>query len=197
MQVWGEQKLVHACPEQHSVTDIGFATFFLNRTNRSGILQAGVIGGKNQEGPYKLNARFNKEDLLERISLIAKYGGRIKLFNLDAWELITELTPSLPQKCLLYFDPPYFNKGKLLYSNYYTPADHASMASLIRSISFPWIVTYDNVPEILKLYTGEAYAEFDISYSAHMGRPRGAEVMFYCNLTLPTAPYTRKSSRIG
>jgi len=193
MQVWHEQKLVHDYPEQHSKTDVGFATFFLNRTNRSGILKAGVIGGKKQEGPYKLGARFNKEDLLERINLIAKYSGRIKLFNLDAWELIIALTPSLPQKCLIYFDPPYFHKGKLLYSNFYTPKDHARMAALIRTLPFSWVVTYDNVLEIRELYIGEASIEFDISYSAHLDRPRGAEVMFYHDLVLPSAPYTRRS----
>ncbi|MDO8722050.1 MAG: DNA adenine methylase [Syntrophales bacterium] len=194
MQVWREQKLVHAYAEQHSITDVGFATFFLNRTNRSGILQGGVIGGKNQDGPFKLDARFNKRDMLERIDLIARYKGRIRLFNKDAWELITELAPSLPQKCLLYFDPPYFNKGKFLYKNYYTPADHARMAVLIRSLPSPWVVTYDNVPEIRKLYTGEEQAAFDISYSAHQSRLRGSEIMFYRNLELPSVPYTRKST---
>ena len=193
MSEWHKQKMVYEYPEQHSKTELGFATFFLNRTNRSGILKGGVIGGKKQEGPYKLNARFNKQDLLKRISLIAKYSGRIKLFNLDAWDLIVTLTPSLPQKCLLYFDPPYFNKGKLLYSNFYTPADHARMALFIRTLPFSWVVTYDNVIEIRELYAGEDYAEFDISYSAHLGRPRGSEVMFYHNLDLPSAPYTRKA----
>lgn len=193
MREWRKQKMVHKHPEQYSKTEVGFATFFLNRTNRSGILKGGVIGGKNQDGPYKLDARFNKEDLLERINLIAEYRGRIKLFNLDAWELIVSLTPSLPKKCLLYFDPPYFNKGKFLYSNFYTPADHARMAALIRTLPFSWVVTYDNVPEIREFYAGEAYAEFDISYSAHLGRPRGSEVMFFHDLDLPSAPYTRES----
>lgn len=192
MKVWQEQTLVHANPEQYTVTDVGFATFFLNRTNRSGILQAGVIGGKNQNGPYKMNARFSKKDLLERIHLIAKYRGRIKLFNYDAWELILVLTPSLPSKCLLYFDPPYFNKGKFLYKNYYTPDDHARMATLIRSLSFPWVVTYDNTPEIRELYVGEAQAEYNIIYSANIDRHLASEVMFYRNLDLPTIPYTHK-----
>ena len=193
MREWRKQQIVHKHPEQYTKTEVGFATFFLNRTNRSGILKGGVIGGKKQDGPYKLNARFNKEDLLERINLIAKYSGRIKLFNLDAWELIVSIKPSLPEKCLLYFDPPYFSKGKLLYSNFYTPTDHSRIAALIRTLPFPWIVTYDNVPEIRDFYAGETYAEFDISYSAHLGRPRGAEVMFFRNLDLPSAPYTRKT----
>lgn len=196
MHTWREQKRVHENPKLHSNTEVGFATFFLNRTNYSGILKGGVIGGKKQDGPYKLDARFNKEDLLERINLIARYSGRIKLFNLDAWNLIVTLKPKLPPKCLLYFDPPYFNKGKLLYSNFYTPADHSRMASLIRTLPFRWIVTYDNVPEIREIYSGETFEEFDIGYSAYIERPRGSEIMFYHDLDLPSAPYTRKSNTI-
>jgi len=193
MRIWHEQKAVLNNPVNFSLAEIGFATFFLNRTNRSGILKGGVIGGKNQDGPYKLNARFNKKDLLERIELIAKYRGRIKLFNLDAEDLINTLSPTLPHKSLIYFDPPYFKKGKLLYSNFYSSNDHAHIASVIRSLPFSWIVTYDNVTEIRRLYDGENKEDFDISYSAHLGRPRGSEVMFYRNLFLPSAPYTRKS----
>jgi DNA adenine methylase len=191
MKVWYKQKQVHLHPEQYPITDVGFATFFLNRTNRSGILQAGVIGGKNQDGPFKIDARFNKKDMLQRIELIAKYKNRIKLFNQDASEIIKTVIPKLPSKALLYFDPPYFNKGKSLYKNYYVLSDHANIATLIRALPYPWIVTYDNVPEIKKLYKGEAYVEYDISYSAHINRLRGNEVMFYKNLELPSAPYTR------
>lgn len=190
---WEKQKILHANYTKYSLTDIGFATFFLNRTNRSGILKGGVIGGKNQNGPYKIDARFNKKDLLDRIRLIAKYTGRIKLYNLDAWDLINQLASFLPQNCLLYFDPPYFKKGKLLYSNFYTPNDHVRMAALIRELSFPWVVTYDNVPEIRKIYEGEPFEEFDISYSAHLSRPRGSEIIFYRNLELPSMPFARKT----
>jgi len=194
METWRGQKLVHVSPEKHDLTDVGFATFFLNRTNRSGILQGGVIGGKNQDGPFKLDARYNKKDLLERINLIAKYRGHITLYNLDAYDLINTLKPSLSPKHLLYFDPPYFNKGKVLYKNFYTPDDHSRMAKHIRKLKCPWIVTYDNVPEIRNLYKGEQQVEFDISYSAHLARPRGEEIMIYRSIFLPTAPYTRKSS---
>ncbi|PKN17707.1 MAG: DNA methyltransferase [Deltaproteobacteria bacterium HGW-Deltaproteobacteria-6] len=193
MKVWYKQKQVHLHPEQFTTTDVGFATFFLNRTNRSGILQAGVIGGKNQNGPFKIDARFNKKDMLDRISLIAKYKNRIKLFNWDASEIIKTIIPGLPSKSLIYFDPPYFNKGKSLYKNYYSLGDHAHIAALIRVLKYPWIVTYDNVPEIRKLYKGEPYAKYDISYSAHISRIRGSEVMFYNNLVLPSVPYTRSS----
>jgi len=177
---------------QFTLSDIGFATFFLNRTNRSGILEGGIIGGKNQDGPFKLDARFKKTDLIERINLIAQYRGRIKLYNEDALNLVRKLIKSFSSKCLIYFDPPYFQKGKMLYKNFYTPKDHSSISRFVRKLRMPWIVTYDNVPEIKDLYEGEQQTEFDISYSAHLDRPRGKEIMFYKNLCLPVMPYTRK-----
>lgn len=194
LDTWVAQKNVIANAQDHSQTEIGFATFFLNRTNRSGILQAGVIGGKKQNGNYLIDARFNKQELLKRFELIALYKGRIHLYNMDALDFIISAIPQIKSKCLVYFDPPYYNKGKMLYRNCYSPEDHAKIATAIRTLSVPWIVTYDNVPEIVQLYTGENSAPFDISYSAHLDRPRGSEVLFYKNLMLPCAPYTRKAA---
>lgn len=192
METWHKQRTIYHNKDQHPLEDVGFATFFLNRTNRSGIIKGGVIGGLNQDGPYKLNARYNKKELMKRIKLIAGYSGRISLYNLDAYDLITELSPNITSKVLVYFDPPYFKKGRSLYKNFYTPADHEKMASIIRRLKYSWIVTYDNTPEIKKLYEGSNQVEFDISYSAHLTRPRGTEVMFYHNIELPVLPYTRK-----
>ena len=193
VKTWHKQKEIHAKMDQYSWTDIGFATFFLNRTNRSGIIQGGIIGGYDQSGPFKIDARFNKKDLINRIRLIAGYSGRIMLYNLDAYNLIEALLPSMPQKVLVYFDPPYFKKGKSLYKNFYTRGDHARMASYIGALECPWMVTYDNTPEIKELYKGNHQVEFDISYSAHSTRPRGKEIMFYHNIELPVLPYTRKN----
>jgi DNA adenine methylase len=191
IDVWVLQKEVISNAEDHQITDVGFATFFLNRTNRSGILHAGVIGGKGQNGNYKIDARFNKNDLVKRIELISSHRGRIQLHNLDALDFIKNIIPQVHGKFLVYFDPPYFNKGSLLYQNYYSYDDHGKIAAAIRSLDTPWIVTYDNVPEIVQLYSGEKFAEFDISYSAHLGRPRGKEILYYRSIYLPTLPYTR------
>lgn len=192
VDTWNKQKHIHMNIEQYSLEEIGFATFFLNRTNRSGILSAGVIGGKNQDGNFKIDARFNKKDLISRIELIAKYKNRIKAYNEDALALMSKINNTFNKKTLVYYDPPYFEKGKLLYHNFYTHDDHKSLATFIRNTNHPWIVTYDNVPEIKNLYFGEDYAEFDISYYAHMKRPKGKEILFYNNIKLPCMPYTRK-----
>lgn len=192
METWHQQKEIYTNFENYSVEELGFATFFLNRTNRSGILCGGVIGGKDQTGNFKIDARFNKSNLISRIQLIAKYKCRIKLYNKDALQLMQELSPTFDDKTLVYFDPPYYVKGKMLYQNFYTPEDHSALAQFIKSSKHPWIVTYDNIEEIKVLYEGENSVEFDISYYANMERPRGKEIMFFRNISIPCPPYTRK-----
>jgi len=187
---WHNQKAIFLCPDQHSMKDVGFSAFFLNRSNRSGILKGGVIGGWHQTGKYKLNARFNKKDLSDRIKKIARHRNRIQLYNLDAIELLKEVCKKIEGKAFFYFDPPYYDKGDLLYTNHYGHEDHVEIAGAVRNISYPWIVTYDDVPAIANLYSGLSATRFSLTYSAHLNRPKANEIMFYRGIQLPK--YFRK-----
>lgn len=179
MEEWHRQKAILNAPTNHSPLEIGFSTFFLNRTNRSGIIWGGVIGGKNQDGPWKLDARFNKEDLIGRIEKIALYRSRIRLYNLDAAELIKTVIPTLPKKTLIYLDPPYYVKGQGLYENHYLHDDHVSISKLVKKhINHHWIVSYDHAPEIIDMYKGCPTITYGINYSAQ-DRYKGAEAMFF------------------
>ncbi|MGQ3018210.1 DNA adenine methylase [Phenylobacterium sp.] len=179
MDEWRRQKAVQATDA--SLIDLGFSTFFLNRTNRSGIIKGGVIGGKEQAGNWKLDARYNVADLTRRIEKIAGYSSRISLYNLDAVELIERVIPELPDASLVYLDPPYYVKGKGLYQDHYRHEDHAKIAELVMSkIRQPWIVSYDNVEQIRSLYVGRRQTEFGIPYSAGTTYA-GSEVMVFCD----------------
>jgi DNA adenine methylase len=163
---------------------LGFSTFFLNRTNRSGILSAGVIGGKDQTGKYKLDARYNKENLINRIYSIASYADRIVLTNMDAVTLLK--TIEIPaEKTLCYLDPPYYVKGPDLYLNYYCDEDHRLIAQAVRDFGGLWLISYDAAPFIRNLYQCYRQTEYYLSYSA--GNPaKGKEIMVYSdNLVLP------------
>lgn len=180
IEEWNRQRHVQKS-DCASMLELGFSTFFLNRTNRSGIIQGGVIGGKDQAGKWKLNARYNVQDLVRRIEKIAGYSSRISLYNLDAADLIRDVIPTFPQNSLVYLDPPYYVKGKGLYEDHYKHEDHAAVASLVRSsIRQPWIVSYDNVQPIVTLYAGLRQTEFGIWYTA--GKLySGKEVMVFCD----------------
>jgi len=156
--------------------DLAFSTFFLNRTNRSGIINGGVIGGKSQAGQWTLDARYNKEDLVSRIKKIAAAKNQISVYRQDAADFIEKTLPHLGKKTLVYLDPPYYVKGKGLYQNHYEHADHAEIARLIRKIRQPWVVTYDNVPEIVSLYEKYPQAFFGLQYSAQ-SKYSGTEIL--------------------
>jgi len=178
MREWHRQREVIENRKRHSTLDIGFATFFLNRTNRSGIIRGGVIGGKEQTGKWKINARFNKKTLIARIHAIAGLRDRIYLRNIDACDLINSRLRRNNAPVFWYLDPPYFNKGQELYENHYTHRDHAQLAEFIVDIKDPWIISYDNTPEIRKLFGRHKKLAYKVSYSAadHYG---GSEVAFF------------------
>jgi DNA adenine methylase len=166
MDEWHKQKCVQEAYDPDPL-DLALSTFFLNRTNRSGIISGGVIGGKQQNGIWKLGARFNKLDLIQRIEKIACYRSRIRLYGLDAKEFIAKVVTTLAKRSLTFFDPPYFVKGQqMLYTNYYSPDDHIEIANLIFKLPTPWIISYDDVGEIRALYDLYRCVDYSLSYSA-------------------------------
>ncbi len=193
IDVWYKQREIANNCDNFSEIELGFAAFFLNRTNRSGILKGGVIGGLDQSGKYKIDARFNKSDLIARIEKIAKLRNGIELLQLDALDLIKRHTEQKNDRSLIYLDPPYYNKGSQLYRNFYTPDDHVHISEAIKQVTTPWLVTYDNCAEIRKLYLREQSLEFSLIYSSNIERPMATELMVYGNLNIPMNPELTKS----
>ncbi|HRJ02682.1 DNA adenine methylase [Brevundimonas sp. UBA2416] len=176
--------------------DLGFAAFFLNRTNRSGIIKAaGVIGGLGQTGDYKLDCRYNHDDLIRRIARVHKYRDRIHLTNLDALAFLERCEAALPADSLLFIDPPYYKKGPGLYTSFYRPEDHEKVAEAVLSVDLPWLVTYDDVPEIRRLYRTRRQFSFDINYSLHEKRIGSELLVASKGLKLPEVFRARQVSR--
>jgi DNA adenine methylase len=180
VEEWKKQRAIYR-EQPRRILDLGFAAFFLNRCNRSGILtNGGVIGGLDQEGEWKIDARYNPDELICRILSIAALRDNITVCNLDAISFLraTVLPTKERSKFFVYLDPPYFVKGSRLYLNYYSPDDHAQLAAFLRRIrNVRWLVTYDNAPEIRALYgwRGEI-TDFFLQYSAASAK-EGSEIM--------------------
>lgn len=168
---------------------LGFATLFLNRTNRSGIINGGVIGGKDQAGNYKLDCRFNRAGLIQKIQRIASYKDVVKLTQLDAALCIPKWAKELPQRSLINIDPPYFEKGQGLYTNFYTAADHKQLSQMIRKLKCPWMLTYDDVDEIEQLYTGLPMYRKGLIYYAQVKRRANELVVLAPTLAAPQSLY--------
>lgn len=181
-----------------SLVEKGFATLFMNRTNRSGILKAGVIGGKCQEGAYKLDARFKKDVISARILAIAERAKDITVYSEDSLALLKRCKAFLPEESLIYLDPPYYVKGKGLYRNYYEHDDHVAIAKTIQAKSFKrhWVVSYDNAQEIRAMYEFSNLLTYDLNYTAQR-RYVGNEVMFFSqDLLIPYSnrPHTKQAA---
>ena len=177
IKTWENCKAIISDQDNHLPLEVGFAFFFLNRVNRSGIVSGGVIGGIRQSGKWKMGARYNKKMLVERIQSIAPHHTRVNVSNEDAIQFLKK--HKFPRNALIYCDPPYFANGKRLYMNYYTDQDHKNIARYMRSRkSLNWIISYDAVPQILDLYTDVQQFDYALRYSANQYF-RGREIMFF------------------
>ncbi len=188
------QRAIYRTPEGRDFLELGFATLYLSRTSRSGILLGGPIGGKKQGGKYKIGARFNKEAIIRKIRLISMLRTRISVHGLDAEDFFDEVVPELPQRSLLYLDPPYFRNARRLYKNYYRAEDHARLANRIKELSRPWVLTYDMCDEVQQLYDGCGMTAFSIYYSANNdARGQGSELMVWGGgFEPPCVPYATR-----
>jgi len=185
MVEWHKQRTV--LQGSSKALEIGFATLFLNRTNRSGIIGAGVIGGKGQTGNYKLDCRFNKPELIEKIRRIASYAEVVKLTRDDAKVCLERWSKELPTRSLINIDPPYFAKGQDLYTNFYNPRDHEVLAAQIRRLKRPWMLTYDDAPEIEQLYAGLPVYRKGLIYYAQVKRRANELLVISPSLTPPAS----------
>lgn len=183
---WINQREIYRGNDLCDPLKLGFATFFLNRTNRSGIIgTGGVIGGLAQEGNYKIDCRFNKDELIRRIKRIRKYKSRIHLTRLDALQFLKCDSGLLPNRTFLAIDPPYFAKGSSLYTSFYSPHDHADVAQAILALDRPWVLTYDAASEISALYKERPQFLFDIKYSLQTKRIGSELLIASSGLVLP------------
>lgn len=172
--------------------ELGFAVFFLSRTNRSGIISAGPIGGSSNEkqasAKYKIDCRFNKKDLIKRIERIAENVDSIQVYNMDALDFINVI----PENAFVYLDPPYFVKGQCLYMNHYTESDHRNLSKSLKKAPFKWLLSYDDVPKIREIYQGFDLYNFPLAYTASNVK-NGVELITHSkNIEFPVTPVIRR-----
>ena len=166
VEEWRRQKEIYRGADETDPFALGFAFFYLNRTNRSGILNACPIGGVNQNGNYKIDARFNRDQLAERVAAIGALASRITVLGLDGMSVVQRHIADT--SAFVYIDPPYVDMGSSLYLNAFTHRDHADLAEkLDRQPDGNWVVTYDPSDFIHQLYRRHDVREYQLSYSAH------------------------------
>lgn len=160
--------------------ELATSFFFLNRTNVSGVLKGGVIGGIDQTGNYKINARFNKVELIKKIEKIARFSNRIQVANFDGVELIKNYAADTTES-FIYLDPPYYQKGANLYLNAFKDADHEKLANHVKNLSTPWLLSYDNHSFITNLYQRFEKRAYKLQHST--SNKIGDEVLIFSGKT--------------
>ncbi|MFJ8335102.1 DNA adenine methylase [Streptomyces sp. NPDC094437] len=185
IEEWHRHADIYNNPSGRSDIELGFSTFFLNRCNRSGILRARPIGGLDQTGNWKIDARFNRDSLIERINYLEKLGDRVTISQMDARSFIRHLEPQ-SDDILMYVDPPYIIQGDRLYLDSLTGDDHQQLAELLRQTPVRWLLTYDANKRITEeLYKGFRCVEFDILHTAQIQRTGVEYAIFGNRLILP------------
>ncbi len=181
IEEWERQREIYRSRNADSIQR-GFATFFLNRCNRAGILAANPIGGVKQNGSYAIDARFKKEILVGKIRAIADERDRIAVSNLDACRFLSQFRTKNP-RVLVFSAPPYYQKGGLLYMNAFTPADHVALSKCIRKCPYSWLLSYDDKKEIRDLYGSVNTYQRGLRYS--VSTPSIGMELIISNLTMP------------
>jgi DNA adenine methylase len=162
---WQHYKDIQTNIASVSQFELAKSTFFLNRTNISGVIKGGIIGGLKQTGNYKIDARFNKADLVNRIKRIAEFRERIVLSNDDGIAFLKKLERR-KDDIFVYVDPPYYQKGADLYMNFYSKKDHRRLSQHISKLKSKWLVSYDNHEFITSLYTDQRKVVYQLSQCA-------------------------------
>ena len=177
---WRKQKNIYETT--YNDYKLAFATIFLNRTNRSGIINARPVGGMGQNSEWKINARFTKQTIIDRLEKIKKFRNKIEVSKLDGVQLLKKLEKkSQAENYFIFLDPPYHQKGKSLYLNYYNDEDHKKLAIFLETSSLKWFMTYDDVPYIKELYSKNITREFSIQHNAFKSRI-GREIMIFSDV---------------
>lgn len=185
IQEWDKQRSIYLSPGSHSLIELGFATLYLNRTNRSGIIKGGILGGRAQTGVYKIDARFNRETLSQKIEKIYAHRNDICISNLDAKDVIASYNLVSNSHIFFNIDPPYVKKGQNLYNNYFCNQDHRNLAEKIYLCAHPWIVTYDICDLVSELYSSYRSDILDVRYSANKKSLANEYIFFSDDLIIP------------
>lgn len=173
-----------------SLLQLGIAGLFFNRTNFSGIIGAGPIGGEAQASNYKIDCRFNKEKIIRQIELVAAFAPRVQIHFGDAILFLREQAEQISSGfCFVYVDPPYYAQGRKLYRHSYVDADHVALAAFLRAQGYPWLLSYDDHPRIRELYGFNELQLQPIYLDYKVKSNRTARELVISNLMIPPPVY--------
>lgn len=172
--------------------DVAMAFLFLNRTSYSGIVKAGPLGGKKQQSRYKIDCRFNKENIKKKIEQLQEFSSRLEISNMEGIEFMKE-TIKKTGDVFIYADPPYYNVGKLLYNQYFDDKKHIQLADYLKQVEEqPWLLSYNANEFIMNLYSDQKMVPIYLDY--HTG-PYRRNIMEYLFSNRVIPPFEARENK--
>lgn len=174
---WYRQREIWKTCDPDDHLKLGFSTFFLNRTNRSGIIEgAGPIGGYAQDGAWKIDVRLIKSKQIANLKNLVRYKEAVHIYNEDALHFSEKML--CQNDTVTYLDPPYYIKGRKLYTNFYEDENHVEIRNLILGhMSAKWVLSYDDCTRIREIYCDLSPISYSLNYSAGR-KSQGLEVIY-------------------
>ena len=194
---WDRQKRL----SPSTLRDAALRALYLNRTSFNGILQArgGPIGGRSQQN-RTLGVRFNRDWLADRISKLSLLHEQVVEVACESWEPFVRRY-SAQKNVTIYLDPPFYHKADRLYVHCFDPDEHKGLRDYFIACETPWLLSYDDAPEIRELYGNRnlncrvidsTYSTHPVGGGSHVGRE-----LLYTNLTRLPAPASNDAAHEG
>ncbi len=192
MDTWFSSKkyLSYDSAEKYSTIELAGAFLFFNRTNYSGIIKGGPLGGKRQESSYKLDCRFNRKRIMEKIRNLQGLEGRLHVSESDGIDFMEKMAMNGPEEMIFYIDPPYYGAGKNLYRYYFTDKEHEELSAFLTTLELPWLLSYDDAEFIKALYKKKTKFPVYTDYQSGYLKKDVKELLISNYIIPPIAPKT-------
>lgn len=160
----------------------GFRKLALHRMSVSGFgaMSGGPIGGRSQQSSqYTVSCRWNPERIKRDVVRLNELLSSFDELRITAGDF-EPLLINAGEETFIYLDPPYFKKGEQLYKHNLSPLDHSRLAGAVRECMAHWVVSYDDHPEIRRLYSWAKFHDLYITYTNAVAkggkRPKNREI---------------------
>jgi len=150
-----------------NLVERAYRCIFINRTTRSGMLNAGPIGGKQQNGRYRIGERYRPNELKAAFAAArSSLRGRTTVSCVNALQY---LKWDFPDGAVLYLDPPYVKAGVSLYPVWMSVSEHDALVEILKEKK-NWVLSYDCCDEVRQRYSWASMAAVPTRYSINTSR---------------------------
>lgn len=190
LDVYQEALAVLAAPDSYPQLQVAVAALVVNRCSRSGMVTptTGPIGGKQQDGKYRVGDRWNLPRTISTLEKLAPLTRYMRFVGPDGISALAGLPNSgFAEEVFVFADPPYVGAGQRLYQHGLDESGHRALADALHDLDEThWVLAYDEAPLVRELYEGLHIQEYTLHHTANRSKS-GAELLIYGPGTHPVS----------